>query len=295
MSTQAFMDRSSLQVLEPGQVRHGAVPVRPFICRGWLSDPAALGPAHPGWTGHNVEVCRLPADSSDVAVASFRLREMGATTSMPVTDVFQLQSAQVASSTAGPENIYVFGGRTPPAFLDEAFWPGGYDYCGSSNYIASAGIRARLHYDLWQAFLLQVHGQKRVRLYPPSDYSFLYPIHHLESGFSRRSRVDVRAPDYQRFPLARRLSSGIEIVLQPGDMLYLPCRWWHEVEALSFSIGFNRRFKVGPLEYFSQAAAQGWECLRGRYWYRTAADLPGRTVTELLRNGVEALRSRARP
>jgi hypothetical protein len=276
-----------LRELAPAQIRQGTAANAPFVCRRWLADPDSLGPAHPAWDAHRVEACRLPPDSSDVGLASFRLREMGATTTMPVGEIFERESNPAAFPAR--ENIYVFGGKPPQAFLDPRYWPDAYDYCGSSHYIASAGIRARLHYDLWQAFLLQTHGEKRLTLYPPSDYSFLYPIHHLESGLSRRSRVDVRCPDYTRFPLSRRLSPGLEVTLRPGDLLYLPCRWWHEVEALSFSIGFNRRFKVGPLAYFSQAAAHGWQCLKGRYWHRSAADLPVRTIGELVRNGFGAL------
>jgi hypothetical protein len=287
MSKKTLIGRLTLQELEPDQIREQTAAGVPFVCRHWLANADSLGPAHPGWEAHRVEACRLPQDSADVGLASFRLRQMGATTTMPVGEIFERESNRAAFPTE--ENVYVFGGKTPGVFLERTYWPDGYEYCGSSNYIASAGIRAKLHYDLWHAFLLQVHGEKRVKLYPPSDYSFLYPVHHLESGFSRRSRVDIRCPDYERFPMSRRLSPGIEVTLRPGDMLYLPCRWWHEVEALSFSIGFNRRFKVGPVEYFSQAAAQGWQCLKGRYWYRSAADMPVRTIGELVRRGFGVL------
>jgi lysine-specific demethylase 8 len=53
------------------------------------------------------------------------------------------------------------------------------------------------------------------------------------------SRVDVGHPDVERFPEFGR-SNYFECVLQPGQMLYIPPRWWHYVQSLeiSFSASF---------------------------------------------------------
>lgn len=44
------------------------------------------------------------------------------------------------------------------------------------------------------------------------------------------SPVDIAAPDLQRFPdfvRARR----IQCMLRPGDALFMPAFWWHEVQS----------------------------------------------------------------
>ena len=44
------------------------------------------------------------------------------------------------------------------------------------------------------------------------------------------SPVDISSPDLERFPLfagARRT----QCVLKPGDVLFMPAFWWHEVQS----------------------------------------------------------------
>ena len=41
----------------------------------------------------------------------------------------------------------------------------------------------------------------------------------------------LEEPDYQKFPRLRDLC-GFETVVGPGDLLYIPNCWWHQVETL---------------------------------------------------------------
>ena len=60
------------------------------------------------------------------------------------------------------------------------------------------------------------------------------------SALSERSLVDIKEPNYKNFPLFRYCDSKrLEIILQPGDMLFLPIGWGHEVETISDSISIN--------------------------------------------------------
>ena len=54
------------------------------------------------------------------------------------------------------------------------------------------------------------------------------PSHH---PLDRRAQVDLRNEDDSRFP---RLAKAIkrEVILEPGDLLFLPAYWWHEVTTL---------------------------------------------------------------
>ncbi len=79
--------------------------------------------------------------------------------------------------------------------------------------------------------LCQVVGQKRGLLFPLDGGNFgnLYPYHWLSREFSF-SKVaferDGSWPDLSEFPRPRD-SRPIEVVLEPGDMLFIPIYWWH--------------------------------------------------------------------
>ena len=88
--------------------------------------------------------------------------------------------------------------------------------------------RTTLHYDQVDNFYLQVAGKKTFRLFDPSQTAELspYPFHH---ELDRRSEVDLDADDLAAaFPRAHA-ARMLEVTLGPGDLLFLPCWWWHEV------------------------------------------------------------------
>lgn len=80
-----------------------------------------------------------------------------------------------------------------------------------------------LHYDLDMAelFHTQLHGEKRVLLFAPSESRRLYRY-----PFTVRSDVDLQKPDLERFPLVDQVN-GLEATLKPGDTLYMPTGFWH--------------------------------------------------------------------
>lgn len=89
------------------------------------------------------------------------------------------------------------------------------------------------HYDSYDNLACVVAGRRRFTLYPPAAIGDLYvgPIDHTLSG--QPVSMAAGAPDeraYPRFAAARE--SAIVVDLEPGDALYLPKLWWHQVEAL---------------------------------------------------------------
>lgn len=94
------------------------------------------------------------------------------------------------------------------------------------------GTITPLHFDKANVLLLQVYGAKEVTLAPPEALPFLY------NDFGVFSEVDYFAPDYQRYPLLKRVSF-MQAMLHPGDALFLPVGWWHAVQSLSVSISLS--------------------------------------------------------
>jgi hypothetical protein len=101
--------------------------------------------------------------------------------------------------------------------------------------INAPGVLNRCHAHVHTYLLHEIFGSKRVRLFSPADTPNLYP--------NARRRTDV--PDFDEVDLGRfpkvAEATAYEGTLAPGDVLFLPSYWWHEirVDELAVSIGFH--------------------------------------------------------
>jgi hypothetical protein len=108
-------------------------------------------------------------------------------------------------------------------------------------WLSHPGVVTQTHYDPQYNFLSQLQGTKRVILFPPSETS-LYLFPHIHRSY-RQSQLPLEIsfnqtrPDPQLFPTLP--DSGIEVVLHPGDTLFIPPYWYHRVEALTMSISVS--------------------------------------------------------
>lgn len=99
-------------------------------------------------------------------------------------------------------------------------------------------VQVAAHYDTSDNLACVVAGKRRFILFPPDQISNLYigPIDFTLAG-RPASLVDFDAVDYEKFPRFREaLKHAVVAELNPGDVLYIPNLWWHQVASLG---GFN--------------------------------------------------------
>ncbi len=108
------------------------------------------------------------------------------------------------------------------------------------------------HYDTFDNLACVVAGKRRFTLYPPDAIGDLYvgPIDHTMAGPPVSLAADSAPgdPRYPQFEAARERALTAD--LEPGDALYLPKLWWHQVQASEpFNLLVNfwwDAFRAGP-------------------------------------------------
>ncbi len=106
-----------------------------------------------------------------------------------------------------------------------------------SGWIGPAGTVTGYHIDWGDNILAQVCGRKRLLLVAPDETRFMYRSRKFDQG-TTLSQVDADHVDLERFPLYAR-ATPIEVVLHPGQMLFIPRGWWHHVRSLDKSISVS--------------------------------------------------------
>lgn len=108
-------------------------------------------------------------------------------------------------------------------------------------WISHRGVFTQSHFDELENFNVCLEGRKRFVLAPPGFWEY-YP-RSLKDGFGDKSQVfDFDQVDWARYPkLAAKLAQRRELILEPGEMLYLPLGWWHQAESLD-DMNINMNF-----------------------------------------------------
>lgn len=104
------------------------------------------------------------------------------------------------------------------------------------------GTVTPLHHDTSNIFLAQVLGRKKVQLISPNQTPLLY---NYVGVFSK---VDCENPDYEKYPLFRKVNI-IEVLLELGEVLFIPVGWWHHVRSLDVSISVSFTNFIFPNHY----------------------------------------------
>jgi Family of unknown function (DUF6065)/Cupin-like domain len=137
----------------------------------------------------------------------------------------------------------------PDKFLThEAENPNGMMWVGPSGTLTS------LHHDLTNNLIAQVLGRKRLLILPASEVGKLYNHFHV---FSEITDLEDPALSPARFPRLEQARFA-EITLMPGEMIFMPLAWWHQVRAVDFSVTItytNFRWPNGGYLNFPSASS----------------------------------------
>jgi hypothetical protein len=99
-------------------------------------------------------------------------------------------------------------------------------------WIGPAGTVTSLHHDLTNNLIAQIVGRKRVKLAPAAEVGKLYNDQHVFSEISDLEATDI---DLMRHPRLAELRL-YDVLLEPGEILFMPVGWWHQVKSLDFSV-----------------------------------------------------------
>ncbi|XP_019451265.1 PREDICTED: lysine-specific demethylase JMJ30-like [Lupinus angustifolius] len=114
------------------------------------------------------------------------------------------------------------------------------DYCFTGGgelrslnaWFGPAGTVTPLHHDPHHNILAQVVGKKYIRLYSASFSEELFP--YPDTMLCNSSQVDLDDIDERKFPKVQDLEF-VDCILEEGEMLYIPPKWWHYVRSLTTS------------------------------------------------------------
>ncbi|MFO0552072.1 MAG: cupin-like domain-containing protein [Polyangiaceae bacterium] len=130
-----------------------------------------------------------------------------------------------------------------PAHVGYRYWEP--DGIRALLFLGNRGNAAHMHFDTDFNHVLfhQVIGQKRLVLLPPRVGPLLQPIANASAYcFERMREADQRG-------LLAGLGA-VEVLLEPGDTVYIPPLWWHYLEYTDVGLSFALRFGRGDVGRF---------------------------------------------
>lgn len=93
-------------------------------------------------------------------------------------------------------------------------------------WVSAGGTSSNVHYDCFPNLLCVVHGSKRVALWPPAATPHLRP-HPVYGKATNHSRLNVHEDGTVEG--AESLPRPMVAVVRPGQMLFIPEGWYHQV------------------------------------------------------------------
>ncbi|MFZ5545718.1 MAG: cupin-like domain-containing protein [Pseudomonadota bacterium] len=122
----------------------------------------------------------------------------------------------------------------------------------ASFWFGPAGTVTPLHHDTLMLFHTQVVGRKRWRFVSPLETPRLYNHYQVYSAVNL-DHVDLRRhPDFAQVKV-------LDVVVEPGETMFLPLAWWHQVSSLDVSLSFSFSNLSVPNQFdYTNAEITNW-------------------------------------
>jgi lysine-specific demethylase 8 len=206
---------------------------QPRVERGAASDwPAA------SWTfaslADRLGAAKVPVHTGRWKNGALRVVRDGATVQTEAGPWLEsLEAGQVDEGYMAGFELF----RRAPGLRQELGFPDVGVFYVDVAWIGPGGIVTPLHNDSAPNLYAQLVGRKRWRIWPPDA-----PMKPRLAGvgFTMSGHDVHRGVDDAGEP-------ALDIVLEPGDVLALPPRWWHRVDTLEPSIAVNRWWRAERL------------------------------------------------
>ncbi|NIE76380.1 cupin [Pantoea sp. Ap-967] len=145
------------------------------------------------------------------------------------------------STNPGSPPAYMGNNIVPAQLLELIQHPPYFErslYIAPRIWIGPKGTLTPLHRDDTDNLFAQVWGHKSFILAAPHHRPALGTWSTAPKGGLDGCDFNPDAPDYQRFPEARTVPF-LRVLLEAGDLLFLPEGWFHQVESVSTSLSVN--------------------------------------------------------
>jgi hypothetical protein len=119
-------------------------------------------------------------------------------------------------------------------------------------WFGTEGNLTPLHYDMANNLFAQLVGRKSFLLFEPGDAERLYPW-PARSKHHNLSEVDPERPDLERHPQFVQAQPWT-CSLEPGDLLFLPAFWWHQVRSLEMGVSVSIWWAPRPEQFLAPMA-----------------------------------------
>lgn len=104
-------------------------------------------------------------------------------------------------------------------------------------WVGPSGTISGFHADTANNMYAQIKGKKMFIICSTEFNNNMYPSDkHIYEATA--SQVDINNFDAEKFPKFKDIDFTI-VMLEPGDVLYLPQKWWHYVQSLDTSISIS--------------------------------------------------------
>ncbi|MEH2082696.1 MAG: cupin-like domain-containing protein [Nostoc sp.] len=104
-----------------------------------------------------------------------------------------------------------------------------YQFPNANIFIGHKDTSIGFHKDQYNAsaWIGVICGCKQIVLFTPDQEELFY-----------KGKVDVFNPDLEKFPLYAK-ANPVEAILRPGEAMYIPSGWWHQVKNLEDTIAIG--------------------------------------------------------